>query len=113
MLGKINKHSLVHGFHKPKQLIYRSCIRKDKELLNDVDHGVRIFIKVYAAISPLLDQYGVNSINKHVMTTINGYDTIRHKVLDSHDEISDNLHKTKRNLDKNNVKICIRLKIFR
>ena len=103
MLGKINKHSLVQGFHKAKQFIGHAY-GKTKNFLNDVDYGVRLLKKVYGAVSPILDQYGDNGVNKHVMKAINGYDNIRHRILDSHDEISDHLHKIRCKLNKNKVK---------
>ena len=106
MLGKINKHSLVQGIHKTKQFI-GNAYHKTKNFLNGVDHGVRVFKKVYGAVSPLIDQYEGHGINWNGMKAINGYDTIRHKVLDSHDEIRDNLHKIQSNLNKNSVNLIM------
>ena len=41
MLGKINKHCLVQGFHNAKRFIGHAY-GKTKNFVNDVDNGVRV-----------------------------------------------------------------------
>ena len=62
---------------------------------------------MYGTIAPILDKYGgthTAGLNNNIMKAISGYDNIRHKVLDTNNEINENINKIKTNLDKNNVK---------
>ncbi len=47
---------------------------------------------------------GNPSINKHVMKAVNGYESIRTKVMDSHDAIINNIAQARSGLKKANIK---------
>jgi hypothetical protein len=61
-----------------------------ENMLGSIDIGIKIAKHAYGVISPFLDKYAShhsNSINNSVMNAGKGYDDIKHKVLESHDNI--------------------------
>jgi hypothetical protein len=48
-----------------------------KNFLNNVDGGVKTFKTIYGALAPVLDSYGINGGNKHVMKASTGCDTVK------------------------------------
>ena len=47
------------------------------------------------------------SINKHVMKAVNGYESIRNKVMDSHDAVVNNIEQAKSGLKKAGIRAGI------
>ena len=103
MFGNITKQNVAHHFNQAKSFL-GSAYHHTKNCLGDVDHGVRTFKQIYGAVAPVLESYGVNPANKHVMGALNGYDTIRSNVLENHDRVINDVNKVKNNLVKKHVK---------
>ena len=80
-----------------------SAYNHTKSFLGDVDHRVRTFKQIYGAVAPVLESYGVNPANKHVMGALNSYDNIRSNVLENHDRVINDVNKVKNNLVKKRV----------
>jgi uncharacterized protein (DUF1786 family) len=55
-------------------------------------------------VSPVLESYGINTGNKHVMKALTGYDTIKSHVMEKHDRVMDDINKVKNTLGQKNVK---------
>ena len=71
--------------------------------LGDVDQGVRTVKSIYGAVAPVLESYGVNTNNKHIMKAVSGYDSIRHNVMENHDRVVNDINTVKNNLRQKNV----------
>ena len=97
MFGKITKHHVANQFNKAKHFLGHAY-NHTKNILGHVDNGVKVFKHVYGAISPILENYGVQSPDKHVMKALSGYDTIKNNVLEKHDKIIDDINTVKRKL---------------
>ena len=91
-----------------------------ENILGSIDNGIKIAKHAYGVISPLLDKYASqhsNSINKSVMNAVKGYDDIKHKVLENHDNSYNDYNHIKHKLLKKhlenyflNVKITLIIK---
>ena len=103
MLGKNSKHQIHHHFNKAKDFLGHAY-KNTKNFLNNVDSGVKAFKSIYGALSPVLDTYGINQGNKHVMKALTGYDTIKSHVLENHDRVINDVNNVKNNLAKKSVK---------
>ena len=84
MLGtKLNKKHLATSFSKAKNFL-GSAYHTTKNLLGNVDNGVRLFRTVYGALQPALEHYDAgNHINNNVMKVLNGYDNIRNEAMEA------------------------------
>jgi len=102
MFGKITRRDVAHHFNKATSFLGNSY-HHTKNCLGDVDHGVRTLKHIYGAVAPVLESYGVNPANKHVMKALNGYDTIRSNVMEHHDRIINDVNNVKNNLVKKKV----------
>ena len=89
------KNHISHGYHKTKQF------------LGHVDHGVRVAKHIYSALAPSIEHYGGGHINKHVIKGIGGYEQLRNKVMDAHDEALKNVNQVAGSLKKGRVNIGI------
>ena len=97
MFGKISHHQVAHHFSKAKQLL-GSAYHQTKNFLGNVDHGIRTFKHIYGAVAPVLESYGVNPANKHVMKALTGYDNIRNSVMENHDKVLNDINTVKHEL---------------
>ena len=102
MFGKISRRDVAHHFNKAKNFL-GNAYHHTRNCLGDVDHGVRTFKHIYGAIAPVLDSYGVNPANQHVMKAFNGYAIIRSNVMDQHDRVINDVNNVRNNLVKKNV----------
>ena len=102
MFGKISRRDVAHHFNKAKNFL-GNAYHHTRNFLGDVDHGVRTFKHIYGAIAPVLESYGVNPANQHVMKALNGYDTIRSNVMDQHDRVINDVNNVRNNFVKKNV----------
>jgi hypothetical protein len=69
------------------KIILGNAYTQTKNILNNVDHSVKIFKTVYKAIHPYLEKYGQNHLNNNIKKAITGYDDIRNKIANVDDEI--------------------------
>ena len=86
MFGKISRRDVAHHFNRANNFL-GNAYHQTRNFLGDVDHGVRTFKQIYGAVAPVLESYGVNPANKHVMIALNGYDSIRNNVMEHHDRV--------------------------
>ena len=80
MFGKITKQQVAHHFNKAKDFL-GNAYHQTRNFLGNVDAGVKTFERVYGALAPVLESYGVSPRNKHVMKAFTGYDTINWQVM--------------------------------
>ena len=99
MLGKLSKKSLVNSFHKAKNFIGHAY-NTTKNVLNNVDNGVKLFKHIYSVAHPLIDQYGGKALNNGIMGALNGYDNIKSQAMNTHNEIEGNINNIKNSLAK-------------
>ena len=102
MFGKITKQQVSHHFNKAK-IFFGHAYNHTKNFLGDVDQGVRTVKSIYGAVAPILESYGVNTNNKHIMKAVSGYDNIRHNVMENHDRVVNYINKVKNNLRQKNL----------
>jgi len=103
MFGKITKQHVAHHFNQAKNFL-GNAYHHTKNFLGDIDSGVKTFKTIYGALAPVLDSYGIQSNNKHVMKALTGYDTIKNHVVEGHDRVMNDINTVKNNLVKKNVK---------
>ena len=94
MLGKLTKKSLVNGFNKAKNFIGHAY-NTTKNVLSNVDNGVKLFKHVYSVAHPLIDQYAGHGVNNGIMKALNTYDNIKSQAMNKHNEIEGNINTLK------------------
>ena len=107
--SKINKHTFHQTYRTAKNFLGHAY-HHTKHVLGEVDNSVKMAKHIYGAVSPILDSVmGSNytNLNKNVMKAVSGYDTIRNKVMDSHDSVLHNVDQVSSNLKKHNIDIGI------
>lgn len=75
-----------------------------KKMLGDVNDAYTTAKKAYSVLEPMISN---PSINKHVMKAVNGYESIRNKVMDSHDTVVNNIEQAKSGLKKAGIRAGI------
>ena len=76
---KFKKEHLMNAFNKVKKFT-SEAYSKSKNILNNIDNGMKIGKHIYSSISPLLDKYLGNhskAIHDHVMHGISKYVDIK------------------------------------
>ena len=102
MLGKISKKSLINGFHKAKNFTGHAY-NTTKNVLSNVDNGVKLFKHVYSVAHPLIDQYGGKTLKNGIMGALNGYDNIKSQAMNTHKEIEGNINTFKKGFSKEKI----------
>ena len=77
---------------------------KSKNVLNNIDYGIKISKQIYSHVSPLINKYLGNhskSIHDNVMRGISKYDDVENKVIENHDDIMHDYNTVKHKLFKN------------
>ena len=104
MLGnKITKQHIIKAFNNTRNFL-GGAYSHGKNILGSIDNGIKIAKHAYGVISPLLDKYASNhsnSIHKSVMNAVKGYDDIKHKALETHDNLYNDYNTIKHKLLKN------------
>ena len=104
MFGKMSRRDVAHHFNRAKNFL-GNAYHQTRNFLGDVDHGVRTFKQIYGASAPVLESYGVNPANKHVMKALNGYDSIRNNVMEHHDRVVNDVNNIKNSLVKKKMNL--------
>jgi hypothetical protein len=103
MLGnKITKQHIVKAYNNTRNCL-GGAYSHGKHILGSIDNGIKFAKHAYGVISPLLDKYASrhnNSINKSVMNAVKGYDDIKHKALETHDNLYNDYNTIKQKLLK-------------
>ena len=102
MFGKVTKQSLQHHFNRAKEFL-GNAYHHTKRFVGDIDHGVRTFKDVLGAVAPVLESYGVNPANQHVMKALSGYDNVRNQVMEGHERVMNDYNTVKDSLAKKKV----------
>ena len=102
MLGKLNRSHNTYAYNTATYHI-GNAYNHTKNLLHNVDSGIRTAKTVYSVLAPYIEQYGGSHINKHAVKAIGHYEDIRHKVMEGHDKASNEIHDIKNTLSKHNI----------
>ena len=102
MLGKLNR-SHVERFYNSAKHHLGNAYHHTKNVLHNVDHGIRTAKTVYSVLAPYIEQYGGSHVNKHAVKAIGHYEDIRHKVMEGHGKASNEIHDIKNRLSKHNI----------
>ena len=95
----MSRHHLVKGFNKAKKYIC-NVYNTSKNVLSNIDNGVKLFKHVYGVVHPLIDKYAGNNVNKGIMNAINSYDTIKSHAMNTHTEVEQNINNLQNSLVK-------------
>jgi hypothetical protein len=68
---------------------------------------MRVAKQVYSALAPAIEHYGGGHVNKHVIKGIGGYEQMRNKVMDAHDNALQHVNQVTGSLKKAKVNIGI------
>jgi hypothetical protein len=104
--GKLTPHHIARGFQNLKHHI-TSGYHHTKNFLGNVDNAYKTAKKVYSIVAPHLEHFGGGNINKHVVKAIGGYEHVRNKVKDAHDNVAHHVNKVGGDLKKANINIGI------
>ena len=58
-------------------------------------------------VSPVLESYGVNTGNKHVMKALTGYDIIKSNVMEKPDRVMDDIKQVEHTLGQENANLIL------
>jgi uncharacterized coiled-coil DUF342 family protein len=100
---KFKKEHLMNAFNKAKNFVGDAYL-KSKNILNNIDNGVKIGKQIYSQVSPYINKYLGNhskSIHDNLIKGISKYDDIKNKVLENHDDIINDYNNVKHKLFKN------------
>ena len=61
-MQKLNERGTISGIHRATSCV-RHAYNTTKNILGNVDNGVRLFKTVYGALSPMIENYGGGGIN--------------------------------------------------
>ena len=104
MVGqKFKKEHLQNAFNKAKNFIGDAYL-KSKNVLNNIDNGIKIGKQIYSHVSPFVNKYlgnHIKSIHDNVMRGMSKYDDIKNKVIENHDDIMHDYNTVKHKLFKN------------
>ena len=104
MLGKLNRSYFTHAYNTAKHHI-GNAYHHTKNLIQNVDHGIRTGKTVYSVLAPYIEQYGGSHINKHAVKAIGKYENIRHRVMEGHDKANNEIYNITNKLSKHNINI--------
>ena len=109
MLGlKLNRHSMRRAYNNSKRYL-GNAYHHTKGLLGDIDSGVRTAKELYSIaqplISSLMSQKDFQKGNTHVIKALNGYEDIRSKVMDTHENTQNHYNSIIGDLKKKNIDI--------
>jgi hypothetical protein len=85
MFGKITGDSIRQSMINVKNGLM-SGYNNTKNFFGDINNGYNTFKEVYHALAPSIEKYGGGSVNSHIIKGLGNYETIRHKVLNFHNE---------------------------
>jgi hypothetical protein len=93
----------MNAFNKVKKFT-SEAYSKSKNVLNNVDNGIKISKHIYSSISPLFDNdlgNHIKAIHGNVMHGISKCDDIKKSGLENHDNLQNEYNKVKHQLFKN------------
>ena len=102
--GKFSRDSFHRAYNGIKSHISHGYYRA-KHFLGHVDNGIRTAKHVFSAIAPVIEHYGGGHVNKHVTKGIGGYEQLRNKVMDAHDNALQHVNQVTGNLKKAKINI--------
>ena len=102
--GKFNKDAFHRTVNSVKSHISNGY-HKTKQFLGHVDNGIRTAKHIYAALAPAIEHYGGGHVNKHVIKGLGGYEQMRNKVMDAHDNAVQHVNQVTGKLKKQGVSI--------
>ena len=90
----------MNAYNKAKNIV-GEAYSKSKNVLNNIDNGIKISKHIYSSISLLLDKYLGNhskAIHNNVMHGISKYDDIKKTVEENHDNLYNDYNNVKHKL---------------
>ena len=109
MLGiKFNRNTLSNVMKTTKNHIGQAY-GFTKNILNNVDSGVRLFKNIYSIAQPVIqDVLGTDAAktgNKFIKEGLSGYENIRNKVMDTDENLKRHYNTIVGGLEKNKIDI--------
>ena len=109
MLGiKFNRNTLSNVMRNTKNHIGQAY-GFTKNILNNVDSGVRLFKNIYSIAQPVIqDVLGTDAAktgNKFIKEGLSGYENIRNKVMDTDENLKRHYNTIVGGLEKNKINI--------
>ena len=106
--GKITAQSMRNVFNNVKHHTTMGY-HKTREFLGNVDNGVRVAKRIYGALAPVINNvignHHAQALNNNVMKAVGGYEQMRHKVIDAHENVSHNVNQAVGNLRRAGIHI--------
>ena len=102
--GKFNHQAFANGFRSLKGHIQNGH-HQTKLFLGNVNHAYNTAKKIYSIAAPHIDALGGSKINNNVIKAMGGYEQVRNKVMDTHDNVAHHINKVGQDLRKANIHI--------
>ena len=108
MLGiKLSKQHIQRTIARTKHMANRAY-SYGKNLVRDIDQGVRTFKDVYSIANPALTSLlgdHMKGVNKHVMKGLSGYENIKNQVMNTEENIKHHYNQVVGDLGKKKIDI--------
>ena len=108
MLGiKLSKQQIQRTIARTKHMANR-VYSYGKNLVKDIDQGVRTFKDVYSIANPALTSLlgdHMKGVNKHVMKGLSGYENIKNQVMNTEENIKHHYNQVVGDLGKKKIDI--------
>jgi hypothetical protein len=104
---KFNRHSISQAIGKTKDFVGKAY-STTKNVLSDVDTGIRMAKQVYSIASPVLQTVlgeNYNKGNKYLMKGLSGYDSLRNKVMEADEQAQHHYSQVAGDLKKSKINI--------
>ena len=89
-----NRAHLTRHYNHVKNFLGRAY-HQGKDMLGHIDNGIRNAKELYSIAEPVLQHYApehTSKLNGHLLNNYKKYDSIRDKVIDSHDQLEHGMH---------------------
>lgn len=105
---KLNKHTFRQAIGKAKN-IAGNVYLNTKNVLGDIDTGIKSAKKIYSIVSPILEtavgKEQFNKANKYLMKSLGGYENLRSRVMEGDEQAANTYNQVVGGLKKNKIDI--------
>jgi hypothetical protein len=90
---KFTKQGFFNAINNTKNM-FGHVYHHTKNFLNKFDDGVKVAKKVYSIVEPPISHFvgQNNKAHQGVMKAVSGYDEIKHKVINHHENVLNRVH---------------------
>ena len=106
---KLNRYSIRQAINKTKNIV-GNVYSSTKNVLSDIDTGIRTAKQIYSIVSPSLQAVlgeNYNKTNKHLTKALSGYESLRNQVMEGDEQVQHHYNQITGDLKKAKIDIGI------